>query len=74
MYADYSPYPNSPRGVKRVLVLEGGETADEVIREARFVGSTSEDCDGKETFWIIFPDEPKRLWDFTERSLRCELR
>lgn len=73
MYADYSPYPNFPRGVEKVLVLEGGEKADDVIGEARSVGAVSQ-VEGKETFWIIFSREPKRIWDFTEASLRRSLR
>lgn len=69
MYGDHSP---EPRLTDRVLVLEDGDTdADEVIEVARSEGAVS-NRDG-ETFWIVFADEPRRVWDFTERSLRREM-
>lgn len=72
MYADYSPVPNSP--VNRVIVLEGNEDANNVIEEARDEGAVTEDGDGDEIFWIVFANDPRRLVDFTERSLRRELK
>lgn len=72
MYADHSPFPNFPRGVDKVLVLEPGDElkfgAKKIIEEARTVGAIS-DVGGQETFWIIYAAEPKRVWDFTEESL-----
>jgi len=71
MYADRSPVPNAL--VEHVLVIEGTDkqcTIDEIIEEARDVGAVSEDEDGNETFWIVFANDPRRVWDFTERSLR----
>jgi hypothetical protein len=70
MYGDYSPEPN--RGTERILVVEGGEDPDEVIAEARSVGATSWQGDD-EIFWIVFEDDPHRLWDFTKRCLRDSL-
>ena len=74
MYADFSPEPNAR--VEQVLVLEESDnqhTIDEVIEEARDVGAVSEDGDGDEIFYIVFAEEPRRMWDFTERSLRKSL-
>lgn len=71
MYADFPPQPNAP--VSQVLVIEEGDKEipiDEIIEEARDAGAVSEDGDGDEIFWIVFANEPRRMWDFTERSLR----
>lgn len=77
MYLDYSSYPNWPpsrnyRGFS-VVVLEGGEKAKDVILFARRHEVTSVDADGDEIFWVVFPDDPKRIWDFTGRALRRTL-
>ena len=48
-------------------------TVDEVIEEARDFGAVSEDGDGDEIFYIVFANEPHRVWDFTERTLRQSL-
>ena len=74
MYADFPPVPNAP--IEQVLVLEEDDnqhTIDEVIEEARDVGAVSEDSEGDEIFYIVFAEEPRRMWDFTERSLRSSL-
>lgn len=73
MYEDYSPHP-VPEGVEQVVVLEEGDvhTADEVIEFADEVGATS--FDGEDIiFWIVFPANPRRAWDFTEKALRQQL-
>ena len=71
MYGDYSPAPGL---TSRVLVLEDGDKdADQVIEEARQEDAVTKDGDGNEIFWIIFENEPRRVWDFTERSLRRHL-
>jgi len=75
MYADYSPVPDFPHNVEKVLVLEEedrGINPDAVIREARLVGATNRDGDNVETFWVVFYNEPKRVWDFREQTLRGE--
>ena len=71
MYIDHSPEPHL---ANRVVVLEGGESADEIIEFSRDHGISVEDYDGDETFWIVFADEPRRVWDFTEDALRSSLR
>lgn len=69
MYGDFSP---EPRLTDRVLVIEESDfNADEVIETARDEGAVSA-RDG-ETFWIVFAEEPRRVWDFTERCLRREM-
>jgi hypothetical protein len=75
MYADFPPEPNAGR-VEQVLVIEDGDsenTVDEIIEEARDAGAVCEDNDGDEIFYIVFAEEPRRIWDFTERSLRRSL-
>lgn len=68
MYGDHSP---EPRLTDRVLVVEEGDCdAEEIMDAARDEGAVSEDRDGDEIFWIVFANEPNRVWDFTERSLR----
>jgi hypothetical protein len=72
MYVDYT-IPNGP--TQRVVVIEetGTETPDEAIHMARGVDTVTFDGDGDEIFWIVFANEPRRLWDFTEKALRHEL-
>lgn len=77
MYTDYSPIPNFPRhegiGGHKVVVIEGGEKAKDVMELAREEELTSRDADGNEIFWIVFASEPKRVWDFTGKALRQTL-
>jgi hypothetical protein len=77
VYTDYSPFPGFPRheGVNghKVVVIEGREKAKDVMRLARENGLTSRDYDGNEIFWIVFEAQPKRVWDFTGKSLRQTL-
>jgi hypothetical protein len=70
MYLDHSPQPNCPSG-GRVLVVEDGdeEHVDEIIESA----PTTIDGDGDTIFWIVFANEPRRVWDFTERALHSSL-
>jgi hypothetical protein len=74
VYADYSPFPDFPRHSnhkgEKVVVLEGGEKAKDVIAFARREELTSIDFDGNEIFWIVFSDDPRRVWDCTGRALR----
>lgn len=73
MYADHAPVVNFPvRNHKgnQVIVVEGGEKAKDVIRLAQREELTTRDADGDEIFWIVFSDEPRRVWDFTATALR----
>lgn len=74
MFVDYSPVPNFPPSESgQVLVLERHDSdtdTEDIIAEARSVGATSVDGDGDEIFWIVFASEPRRVWDFTESTLR----
>ena len=66
MFGDHSP---ELRLATRVLVLEDGDDdVEEIIQTARDEDAVS--FDGDETFWIVFANEPRRVWDFTEKSLR----
>ena len=76
MFVDFAPTPN-PLAPCAIVVEETDKPyrpgfADEVIQTARVRDATT--ADGDEIFWVVFAEEPKRLWDFTERSLRSELR
>lgn len=76
MYTDYAPIPNFPvRNYKghQVVVVEGGEKAKDVMRLARNEELTTTDVDGNEIFWIVFANEPRRIWDFTGKALRQTL-
>jgi len=76
VYTDYAPIPNFPvRNYKnhQVVVVEGGEKAKDVMRLARNEELTSRDADGNEIFWIVFANEPRRIWDFTGRAFRQTL-
>ena len=71
MYGDFPPVINAP--VEQVLVLEEGDnqhTIDEIVEEARDAGAIAKDSNGDEVFYLVFAEEPRRMWDFTERSLR----
>ncbi len=66
MYSDHSP---EPRLTPRVLVLEEGDLdTEKIIEMAHNEGAVTKN-DG-EIFWIVFSNEPRRVWDFTEKSLR----
>ena len=66
MYIDNSPVPNfPPTEDNKVLVIDGGEDAQEVMR----VAPTSIDESGKTIYWIVFADEPRRVWDFTDGTI-----
>lgn len=87
MYTDYAPpvsdlfgnryasHPLAPRNYKghQVVVVEGGEKAKDVIRLARKEELTTTDVDNNEIFWIVFANEPRRVWDFTGKALRQTL-
>jgi hypothetical protein len=76
MYADHSPIPNFPQTKSgQVLVLEKTDKDEAaVIAMARDEGAVSIDGDDDEIFWVVFSDEPRRVWDFTEASLRSAIR
>ena len=62
MYHDHSPIPHCRSG-DRVLVIEkGDEEAPSTV-----------DADGDTVYWIIFAEEPRRVWDCTEAALRSSL-
>ena len=68
MFGDFSP---EPRLTPRVLVLEEDDNdVEEVIERARDEGATRTDREGDEIFFIVFDRQPRRVWDFTEESLR----
>lgn len=77
MYGDHAPVANPP--CEQVLVLTEDDirnyTAEEIIEEAYAVDAVTGDDgdDDGETFWIVFENEPRRLWDFTEKSLRSTI-
>lgn len=83
MYTDYAPVPNFVIPVEpnypplgrgcQVVVVEGGEKAKDVMRLARQEGLTTRDADGNEIFWIVFSNDPRRVWDFTGKALRQTL-
>lgn len=73
VYIDNSPIPNFPYTEdNQVVVLEGGERASEVIEFARENEVTTNDGED-EIFWIVFSNNPQRVWDFTGKSLRRTL-
>ena len=72
MYQDDPPVPNAKTRI--VIVIEKGDSSrpDEVISFARDIGATTHD-DGEDVFWVVFDNEPRRLWDFSEAILRADL-
>jgi hypothetical protein len=72
VYTDYSPidFPFQNYKGHQVVVVEGGEKVKDVMRLARNEELTTRDADGDEIFWIVFADEPRRIWDFTGKALR----
>jgi hypothetical protein len=71
VYLDDSPavnFPPTPRN--KVVVIEGGESARDVIRLAKNNGLTTVDADGDQIFWIVFACEPRVVRDFTGKSVR----
>ncbi|MBI3442948.1 MAG: hypothetical protein HY007_04225 [Candidatus Sungbacteria bacterium] len=61
-----------------LTVIEESDNAcdpDAVIELARLKDAVSISSeDGKEIFWIVSANEPRRVWDMTERALRSSLR
>ncbi len=78
MFVDHSPMPNCP--ARKVVVIEESDKpytlllVDQVIEKARGSDATSRDGDGDEIFWIVYGNEPRRVWDMTESALRSSLR
>lgn len=73
MYVDNPPFPNTP--TRKVLVIEESDSnVDAVIEKAKECGATSKDYDGNIVFWMVFAENPRRMWDFTEESLRNSLK
>ncbi len=78
MYLDFPPQPGCP--VQKVVVLEETDKpynlifTEQVIDYALANDATSQDGDGDEIFWVVFEDQPKRVWDMTESALRADLR
>ena len=74
MYADRAPVPNCP--APRVLVLEESDKPYPpltILEAAIEAGATSEDREGGPDdflYWLVFPENPKRVDPFTERALR----
>ncbi len=71
MYGDFPPAQNCR--AEQVLVVEDDDlNPQDVIDGAYDVGAVT--CNGEdEVFWVVFAEEPRRVWDFTERSLRHEI-
>ncbi len=63
-----------PPGIRSVIVLEGGETADAVMWRAYKEKAVYTSWGGDKLFWVVFPNKPDRAWDFTAGALRRELR
>lgn len=78
MYVDYPPVPNCP--ARQAIVMEEKDKpynvlfVDQVIEKARAFDATSRDGDKDEIFWIVFANEPRRVWDMTQSALRSSLR
>lgn len=75
MYADHPPVPNCQ--ASRVLVLEESDNpydVDAIIETAKRENAITQDGDGNTIYWIVFADNPKRVWDFTEKSLERSLK
>ncbi len=77
MYADHSPVPQLKKG--QVIVVEesdkpyGPDFAEELI-EMAFDNNAITGSDEEPTYWVVFDNEPRRVWDFTERALRSTFR
>lgn len=78
MFVDHSPMPDCP--ARQVIVIEESDKpytllfVDQVIEKARAFGATSRDADNGEVFWIVYANEPRRVWDMTDPALRSDLR
>ncbi|KKS10970.1 MAG: hypothetical protein UU63_C0022G0001 [Candidatus Uhrbacteria bacterium GW2011_GWF2_41_430] len=77
MYTDHRP-PQSPSTCPEyVLVVEEDRDqpydADAIIEEAHSSGAVTNDGED-DIFWIVYASEPRRVWDFTERSLRSSFK
>jgi len=62
MYSDFPPVQSCPS--EKVVVLEGGETKEDVMEMARDCGAVTMDGDDDEIFWIVYANDPRRVWDF----------
>ncbi|RJQ35049.1 hypothetical protein C4556_00860 [Candidatus Parcubacteria bacterium] len=78
MFVDHPPVPNCP--ARQVIVIEEKDKpytilfVDQVVEKARMFDATSRDADNDEIFWIVYGNEPRRVWDMTESALRSSLR
>lgn len=77
MYADHSPIPQLKMG--RVIVIQKsdkpyGPDFAELLIDMAFENDAVTGGGDNITFWIVYDDEPRRVWDFTERALRSSFR
>ncbi len=81
MYVDNTPVPNG--NPKYVVVIEADDKSptpsdadlEALMNFARENGATSSDGDNDEIFWIVdATEDARRVWDFTESTLRGALR
>lgn len=72
MYKDFFPPVSALPPVPVVAVITRNErvTPAELIDACHRYGATQQDEYG-ERYWVVFEDDPKRPWDFTEKSLRA---
>lgn len=76
MYRDY--FPPLERGFTPPCKFVAVVTTNERVRPEAILavceryGATSIQSEGK-CFWIVYEDEPKRAWPFTEKALRCSV-
>lgn len=75
MYKDY--FPSLEGGVEPPCTFIAVITRNERVRPEAVLsvceryGATSQQSEGK-CYWVLFADEPKRPWPFTESALRAE--
>ena len=69
----YGDYPPEPCLVERVLVIDNyDKDPDKVVEGARDVGAVNNNGED-EIFFVVFAEKPRRVWDFTEKTLRQEI-
>jgi hypothetical protein len=76
MYKDY--FPPLEGGVEAPTPFVAVVTVNERVRPEAIMavceqyGATSQQSEGK-CFWLVFEDEPRRPWPFTEKGLRASV-
>lgn len=76
MYKDYFPplegYVDAPCSFVAVITRNERVRPEAVVAVCERYGAASQQTEGK-CYWIVYEDEPRRAWPFTQEALRASV-